>query len=184
MDVHFENVYALKVGPEPFAWERPDLTEREVQVSRASAQDLRSALSRWNLATGIVATPTFHELLERWRPVHAPEIPTTLLAAFSKYEASGWNDATHGSAANGYASPPFYELGVFQVPAGLHGRCTDKKCEHAPPGLENASSPSPWSRLCSRLRLDPKNWTDPTTQVRVGLANLEDDAQIIRRRYP
>jgi hypothetical protein len=187
MNRDFESVTPPRFGAESFVWELPELSqEREAPgpTGSASAQDLRSALERWKLATGIAATPTFHQLVERWRTVHAPEIPTTLLVAFSKVESSGWNDATHGTAGNGYTSPPFYELGVFQVPAGLHGRCTAKKCEKAPPGSENASSPSAWSRLCRRLNLDPKNWTDPTTQVRVGLSNLEGDAQIIRKRYP
>jgi hypothetical protein len=185
MDRNFESAHELRVAPEPVMWKRPGLVEEgETAVSRASAPDLRSGLDRWNLATGIEVTPTFHQLLDRWRPVHAPEIPTTLLVAFSKYEASGWNDATHGTAGNGYTSPPFYELGVFQVPAGLHGHCTVRQCEHDPPGPENPASPSAWSRICRRLRLEPNKWKDPITQVRVGLSNLEDDAQIIRKRYP
>jgi hypothetical protein len=156
----------------------------ELESAPALGQELRAALERWNLATNVSGAPTFSRLLERWRPVHAPEIPTTLLVAFSKYEASGWGDATHGTRANGYTSPPFYELGVFQVPAGAHGPCTDKGCGLQPPGAENPAQPSAWARLCKRLGLDPKNWDDPTTQVRVGLCNLEDDAKIIRQRYP
>ena len=184
MDRYLESPYGLRVDPEPFVWRRS---------SGRAARNSNIACERSGSSFGPEPMESrdrnrgdadVHELLNAGVPSTRPEIPTTLLVAFSRYEASGWNDATHGTAGNGYTSPPFYELGVFQVPAGLHGRCTDKKCEIDPPGLENASSPSAWSRLCTRLRLDPKNWKDPTTQVRVGLANLENDAQIIRSRYP
>ena len=161
-----------------------DALRGELGAAPALSHDLRDALERWNLATGVNGALTFSQLLERWRPAHAPEIPTTLLVAFSKYEASGWDDHTHGTRANGYTSPPFYELGVFQVPAGLHGPCTDTGCGLLPPGVERPGQPSAWSRICKRLSLDPNKWTDRTTQVRVGLCNLEDDARVIRKRYP
>jgi hypothetical protein len=152
-------------------------------VPPARDPDVRAALARWNLATGVVATPLFHQLVERWRP---PHLPLSLLVAFSSLEASGFGDATHGTERNNWTKPAFYELGVFQVPAGLHGTCTSgahRDCAHAPPG-HDPERKSPWFKLCGQLGLDPKAWTNPTTQVRVGVANLEADAATVRRLFP
>jgi hypothetical protein len=152
-------------------------------VPTSTDPDVLAAAKRWNLPTGVAATPMFHQLVDRWRPAH---FPLPLLVAFSSLEAYGWKDATHGTAANGWTKPAFYELGVFQVPAGLHGRCTSKRhedCQHAPPGTD-AEGKSAWFRICKRLGLDARDWTNPTTQVRVGIANLEADAATVRRLFP
>jgi hypothetical protein len=112
--------------------------------------------------------------------------------AFSAIEGS-FEDATHGRADNQarldgklvpapYTSPPFYELGVFQTPAGLHGKCTSarwKDCQYEPPGYDPKGS-SQWFRGCAKFRLNPKDWRDPTTQVRVGLWDLEENARRVR----
>ena len=151
-------------------------------VVRAASPDVRAALQRWKLPTGLPETPRFHQLVDRWRPSH---LPLALLVAFSALEASGWGDATHGTEKNRWTKPPFYELGVFQVPAGLHGACTSGRhtdCAHKPPGAPQHKSP--WFKLCLRLGLDPLKWEDPTTQVRVGVANLEADAATVRRLFP
>ena len=90
-------------------------------------------------------------------------------------------------AGNGWTSPEFYELGLFQTPAGLHGRCTGRhwrSCAIEPPGEENPRNPSPWARNCARIGADPAQWTNPTTQVRVGLLDLEDGAIALRRDFP
>ncbi|MFP5287626.1 MAG: hypothetical protein ACLGI9_17960, partial [Thermoanaerobaculia bacterium] len=130
---------------------------------------------------------TTEALIEPWRQRICPEIPRSILIAFIKYESGGkFTDATHGTKGNGWTSPDFYELGIFQTPGGLHGRCTSgdwKSCEIRPPGSEGRS-PSPWVRLCARIGADPKQWTNPTTQVRVGLHDLEDGASGLRKDFP
>jgi hypothetical protein len=149
----------------------------------ATDPDVLAAVKRWNLATGLPATPLFHQLVDKWRPAH---LPLPLLVAFSSLEASGWGDATHGTQKNNWTKPAFYELGAFQVPGGLHGPCTSNRhsgCGHAPPGTDPQRK-SPWFKICQRLGLDPLRWTDPTTQVRVGIENLETDAATVRRLFP
>ncbi len=135
---------------------------------------------------GMTGTTT-EALIEQWRQRICSEIPRPILIAFIKYESGGkFTDATHGTKGNGWTSPDFYELGIFQTPAGLHGRCTSgdwRSCEIAPPGREGRS-PSPWVRLCARIGADPKQWTNPTTQVRVGLSDLEDGARGLRKDFP
>jgi hypothetical protein len=130
---------------------------------------------------------TMEALIEPWRQRICPEIPRSILIAFIKYESGGkLTDATHGTTRNGWTSPDFYEMGIFQTPGGLHGRCTSgdwKSCEIEPPGREGRS-PSPWARLCARIGADPKLWTNPTTQVRVGLTDLEDGASLLRKDFP
>jgi hypothetical protein len=146
---------------------------------------VRTALARWNMPTGVPGATAFYQLVERWRGVHCPEIPLHLLVAFSSLEASGFADATHGTPGNHYTSPNFYELGVFQVPAGLHGSCTGGRydsCQYQPPG--RSAGADAWHKICARLGLNPKAWLDPTTQVRVGLENLETDARTTRARFP
>jgi peptidoglycan hydrolase-like protein with peptidoglycan-binding domain len=143
-----------------------------------------AAIKRWNLATGVATAPKFSQLVDRYRPKH---FPLPLLVAFSSLEASGWEDATHGTPKNRWTSPAFYELGVFQVPAGLHGVCTSSRyqscTQHQPPG-EDARRKSAWFRICDALGLNATNWTDPTTQVRVGVQNLESDAATVRAQFP
>lgn len=130
---------------------------------------------------------TLERLIEQWRPRICPEVPLPVLLAFMRYESGGrFDDATHGTKKNRWTVPDFYELGLFQTPAGLHGRCTSgdwRSCEHAPPGRETAR-PSPWKRLCARIGADPNDWKNPTAQVRVGLMDLEDGAKVLRKDFP
>jgi hypothetical protein len=144
---------------------------------------------------------TIQQLIERYRPQYAPEIPMPLLLAFLRYESGGnFEDRTHGVVVgldeNGnrvkpgkkpvrfIRSPEFYELGLFQTPAGLHG-CTaeepPRNC-YLPPGMEKPGDPSQWVKLCNRIGANPAHWTDPSTQVQVGLLDLETSAQLIRDR--
>jgi hypothetical protein len=154
----------------------------------ATDKEVLAAVKRWNLPTGLPTTPLFAQLVDRWRP---PHLPLPLLVAFSSLEAFGWTDATHGTKRNCWTRPAFYELGVFQVPAGLHGSCSSgpredcnhQKCQYDPPGRDPQGK-SPWFRICHSLGLDPLKWTDPTTQVRVGVQNLETDAATVRRLHP
>src|SRR5215510_107641 len=131
---------------------------------------------------------TTEALVERWRSSICPEIPRAILLAFIKYESGGnFTDATHGSEKSGWTSPSFYELGLFQTPAGLHGRCTSRdwrSCEFRPPGREVPGDRSTWVRLCAAIKADPQQWTNPTTQVRVGLLDLEIGARGLRRDFP
>lgn len=133
---------------------------------------------------------TTGELVERWRARICPEIPREILLAFIRYESGGrFDDATHGTTKNKWTSPPFYELGIFQTPAGLHGRCTSgdrraKDCEFGPPGREKVGESSTWVRLCKKIGADPSRWRNPETQVQVGLWDLESGAAVLRKEYP
>jgi hypothetical protein len=131
---------------------------------------------------------TIQKFVETWRARIAPEVPLPVLLAFMRFESGGnFSDATHGSAKSGYRQPEFYELGLFQTPAGLHGECKTgdhRTCAYAPPGHEVARDPSTWERLCKRIGANPQDWTNPTTQVRVGLLDLETSAEAIRKAYP
>ena len=82
-------------------------------------------------------------------------------------------------------SPDFYEIGLFQTPAGLHGCSAVEKPSdcHLPLGIEKPRDLSPWFKLCTHLKVNPEDWKNPTTQVRVGLLNLEEPAQVIRNGY-
>jgi outer membrane protein OmpA-like peptidoglycan-associated protein len=129
---------------------------------------------------------TIGQLVDKWRVRIAPEIPLPILIAFMTYESAGFEDATHGTAKNAYTSPPFYELGLFQTPAGLHGHCSSgdyRSCEFSPPGKEDPHDPSEWHKLCQQISGGCKDWKDPETQVQVGLKNLENTATSIRRRF-
>jgi len=133
---------------------------------------------------------TIQQLIEKWRPEIAPEIPLPVLLGFMRFESGGnFGDATHGSPRNHppYTQPAFYELGLFQTPAGLHGSCTGgdhSSCTETPPGREVAGDPSTWARLCKKIGADPGKWKNPTTQVRVGLLDLKTGADAIRAAYP
>ena len=82
----------------------------------------------------------FQQLVEKWLPSIAPEIPWKVLLAFITKESGGnFTDATHGTNNNRYTVPEFYELGVFQTPSGNHGPCISNKyesCVNPPPGVE------------------------------------------------
>jgi hypothetical protein len=131
---------------------------------------------------------TIQQLIEQWRPRIAPEIPLPVLLAFLRFESGGnFADATHGSPRNNFTQPAFYELGLFQTPAGLHGACKTgdhRSCANQPPGVEVPGDPSTWARLCKRIGADPSDWQNPTTQVRVGLLDLKTGADTIRAKYP
>lgn len=149
--------------------------------------DVEYAREIANSAVPGVPGTTLHRLIEQWRPRICPEVPLSVLLAFMRYESGGkYGDATHGTAKNRWTSPAFYELGLFQTPAGLHGVCTSgdwNSCQFAPPGKET-SRPSTWKRLCARISADPNDWKNPTTQVRVGLMDLEEGAKSLRTDFP
>ncbi len=144
---------------------------------------------------------TIQQLIERYRPQLAPEIPMPVLLAFLRYESGGnFSDSTHGSVigldekgslvkagekpVRFVRSPNFYELGLFQTPAGLHGCSPEQppRCQYGPPGQEIPGNPSEWVKLCKRIGANPAQWQDPNTQVQVGLLNIETSAQAVRKR--
>jgi hypothetical protein len=131
---------------------------------------------------------SIQQLIERWNGKEGAKIriPLPVLLAFIKIESGGhFNNATHAAG--------FYELGLFQTPAGRHGKCTGKgelwrpartwRCDYDPPGREVQGDPSPWAILCKNIRANPQDWTNPTTQVRVGLLDLTTAADGIQKAY-
>jgi hypothetical protein len=149
------------------------------------------------------------KLVDPWRRRIAPEIPMEVLAAYIDTESARQVcNATHGAAEpirkNGkLVRRTFYELGLFQTPAGQYRRdmpsgqyrCLNEKghwetpdacakrtpCEIQPPGLEDPSDHSQWYKICARLKLDHKDWTNPAIQVQVGLTDLKTTADGIAR---
>jgi hypothetical protein len=141
-------------------------------------------MARARLAVPRMPGVTFAQLVAMHRPAACAEIPLAVLVALSAHESPGWDDATHGTVKNHWTSPPFYELGIFQTPAGLHGACTGgcpSSCAHPPPGVENPRDPSSWARWCKALGRVREDWLDPTTQVMVGLHDLESNARAVRQ---
>jgi hypothetical protein len=172
----------------------PPPSPRPVQTPSSASQPSRAAKTDAVYALEIGRKPvpgmpgvTLGAFIEQWRQRICPEVPMTILLAFMRYESGGkFSDATHGTQKNGWTSPTFYELGLFQTPAGLHGKCAGKEwssCQFGPPGHETAN-PSTWNRLCSKIGANPQDWQNPTTQVRVGLMDLEEGARSLRRDFP
>lgn len=130
------------------------------------------------------------QLLQRHQ-AEAGGIPVEVLLAFIRFEAGGrlFNDATAGklNPQTGRYSPTFYELGVFQTPAGAHG-CAQvngrKVCQHRPPGqgVEGSQFGKGWYRI-SRTYPTADNWTDPTMQVRIGLWDLRSTGERIASEF-
>jgi hypothetical protein len=132
---------------------------------------------------------TIEELLARHR-AEAGGIPVEVLLAFIHFEAGNlFDDATAGKWSEKHKRyiPSFYELGVFQTPAGDHG-CTNeagvKTCRYRPPGrnVENSQFGKGWRHLAGVYPTE-MNWKDPTIQVRVGLWDLTSTAARIRREF-
>ena len=132
---------------------------------------------------------TIEELLARHQ-AEAGGIPVEVLLAFIHFEAGNlFDDATAGKWSEKHKKyiPSFYELGVFQTPAGDHG-CTNeagvKTCRYRPPGrnVENSQFGKGWRRLAGAYPTE-SNWKDPTMQVRVGLWDLTSTAARIRAEF-
>jgi hypothetical protein len=133
---------------------------------------------------------TIEELLSRHQ-VEGRGIPTEVLLAFIHFEAGRlFDDATAGKWNEKLRKyvPSFYELGVFQTPAGDHG-CTNeagvKTCKYRPPGrnVENSQFGKGWRRLAGTYPTE-SNWKDPTMQVRVGLWDLSSTADRVQAAFP
>jgi len=157
--------------------------------AKAGDADVRRALR-------IGATPvaglgiTLRELLERYRAQDAAHVPMEVLLAFINYEAGTnlFNDATAGKwsdSAKTY-SPSFYELGIFQTPAGEHGRGAQGSAPAFPApgrGVEASTLGKGWYRL-KKSYPTPQTWKDPVMQVRVGLWDLTSTAERVAKLYP
>jgi hypothetical protein len=168
----------------------PPPSAKGTVAGQSSDPDVRAAqMIAAQMVPGMPGTTT-KQLIEHWRQKIAPEIPASVLLAFIRFESGGnFNDATHGSPRNQppFTQPEFYELGIFQTPAGLHGRCSTSSytsCSNPPPGVEKPHDPSPWILLCRKIAANPDQWQNPVTQVRVGLMNLEEPATRIRKNFP
>jgi hypothetical protein len=132
---------------------------------------------------------TIEELLARHQ-AEAGGIPIEALLAFIHFEAGNlFDDATAGKWSERHKRyiPSFYELGLFQTPAGDHG-CTNeagvKTCRYRPPGrnVENSQFGKGWRHLAGTYPTE-MNWKDPTMQVRVGLWDLTSTAARIRKEF-
>jgi hypothetical protein len=132
---------------------------------------------------------TIEELLVRHQ-AEARGIPIEVLLAFIHFEAGRlFDDATAGKWNEKHKKyiPSFYELGVFQTPAGDHG-CTNeagaKTCRYGPPGrnVENSQFGKGWRRLAGAYPTE-SNWKDPTMQVRVGLWDLSSTADRVHAAF-
>ncbi|OKO85136.1 hypothetical protein AC629_19855 [Bradyrhizobium sp. NAS80.1] len=154
------------------------ISEREVRATLAMAATKVPGL-------GI----TIEELLVRHQ-AEARGIPIEVLLAFIHFEAGRlFDDATAGKWSEKHQKyiPSFYELGVFQTPAGDHG-CTNeagvKTCMFRPPGrnVENSPFGKGWRHLAGVYPTE-SNWRDPTMQVRVGLWDLNSAADRVHAAF-
>jgi hypothetical protein len=136
---------------------------------------------------------TLEELLRRHK-VEFGNPPIEVLLAFIRKEAGThlFDDATAGywdkKSRKYVPQPKFYELGVFQTPAGLHG-CTpsngSRACAYAAPGknVEGSQFGKGWYRLTGKYPTKG-DWRDPTMQVRIGLWDLFSTGERIAKEFP
>ena len=134
---------------------------------------------------------TLEELLLRHK-ADSGDIPIEVLLAFIRKEAGThlFDDATAGKWSEKYQkySPSFYELGVFQTPAGDHGCIREggkKMCKYEPPGYNVRGSQfgKGWYRLTKTYPTEA-NWKDPTMQVRIGLWDLNSTGERVVKAFP
>jgi Putative peptidoglycan binding domain len=146
------------------------------------------------LAMAATPAPNLRITLEQLLLRHEAEaggIPIEVLLAFIHFEAGRlFDDATAGKWNERQKKyiPSFYELGVFQTPAGDHGCVNEagvKTCKYPPPGrnVENSQFGKGWRHL-SGAYPTATNWKDPTMQVRVGLWDLVTTADRVRSAFP
>jgi hypothetical protein len=146
------------------------------------------------LAMAATPAPNLRITLEQLLLRHEAEaggIPIEVLLAFIHFEAGRlFDDATAGKWNERQKKyiPSFYELGVFQTPAGHHGCVNEaggKTCKYPPPGrnVENSQFGKGWRHLSGAFPT-ATNWKDPTMQVRVGLWDLVTTADRVRSAFP
>jgi Putative peptidoglycan binding domain len=133
---------------------------------------------------------TLEELLLRHK-ADSGDIPIEVLLAFIHFEAGTrlFDDATAGKWNEKYQkySPSFYELGVFQTPAGDHGCIREggkRMCKHEAPGynVKNSQFGKGWYRLTQTFPTK-NNWKDPTMQVRIGLWDLNSTGERVAKAF-
>jgi hypothetical protein len=146
------------------------------------------------LAMGATPAPKLAITLEQLLLRHEAEaggIPIEVLLAFIHYEAGRlFDDHTAGKWNDSYQKyiPSFYELGVFQTPAGDHGCVNEagvKTCKYPPPGrnVESSQFGKGWMQLGGGYPT-ANNWKDPNMQVRVGLWDLNTTADRVSSAFP
>jgi peptidoglycan hydrolase-like protein with peptidoglycan-binding domain len=142
---------------------------------------------------------SLEQLLVRHQ-AEAGGIPIEVLLAFIRYEAGRllnrdatagyWAKDKSGKPVRYVPTPSFFELGIFQTPAGLHGcvpagdKGMERSCVYRPPGhkVQDSAFGKGWYRLTGAYPTE-KNWTAPTMQVRIGLWNLTSPAETIRKNF-
>jgi len=156
---------------------------------RISDRDVAATLKMAAKKVSRLGDTTIEELLARHQ-AEAGGIPVEVLLAFIHFEAGNlFDDATAGKWSEKHKRyiPSFYELGVFQTPAGDHG-CTNeagvKTCRYRAPGrnVENSQFGKGWRHIADAYPTE-SNWKDPTMQVRVGLWDLTSTAARIRAEF-
>ena len=134
---------------------------------------------------------TLEELLLRHK-ADSGGIPIEVLLAFIRFESGNhlFNDATAGKWNEKYQKyiPWFYELGVFQTPAGAHGCVREggnKRCKYEAPGynVKESQFGKGWYRLTKTYPTEA-NWKDPTMQVRIGPWDLTSVGERIADEFP
>lgn len=139
---------------------------------------------------------TLEELLVRHK-ADSGSIPIEVLLAFIYFEAGTrlFKDATAGhkdKKSKKYVPiPAFYELGIFQTPAGDHGcipegpKGDQSRCKYEAPGHNVEKSPfgKGWRRF-KQTYPTRDNWRDPTMQVRIGLWNLRSPGERVATEFP
>ncbi len=136
---------------------------------------------------------TLEELILRHKAEFG-DLPIEVLLAFIRKEAGThlFDDATAGywdkKTKKYVPQPKFYELGVFQTPAGIHGCIPDnggRKCTYDPPGrnVESSQFGKGWHRLTGKYPTKD-TWRDPTMQVRIGLWDLSSTGERIAAEFP
>jgi hypothetical protein len=156
---------------------------------RISDRDVAATLKMAAKKIPRLGNITIEQLLARHQ-AEAGGIPIEVLLAFIHFEAGNlFDDATAGKWSEKHKKyiPSFYELGVFQTPAGDHG-CTNeagvKTCKYSPPGrnVENSQFGKGWRRLTGAYPKE-NDWKDPTLQVRIGLWDLTGTAARVRADF-
>ena len=166
----------------------PALTRRRPAEARVGDREVAGTL-----AMAAKPVPGLGITLEQLLTRHKTEsggIPVEVLLAFIRFEAGRlFDDATAGKWNENYKKyiPSFYELGVFQTPAGDHG-CTNaagvKVCKYRAPGrnVENSPFGKGWRHLAGTYPTE-STWKDPTMQVRVGFWDLNNTARSVRDNF-
>jgi murein DD-endopeptidase MepM/ murein hydrolase activator NlpD len=163
------------------------ISKPAIKVNDSTGREALAIAARKVQGLGI----NLEELLRRHKS-ESGGIPMEVLLAFIRLEAGGklFDDKTAGKWSEKYQkySSSFYELGVFQTPAGEHG-CTsgpgNKRCKYEAPGynVQGSTFGKGWYRF-TKTYPTAANWKDPVMQVRIGLWDLTSTGERIAREFP